>query len=131
MRLLLDLVIYTIAVIIVAYLLPGVHLSLESSSGINDPNFYPDLMTALATALILGLINTFLRPILIFITLPLTILTLGLFILVINTLLVLLASAIVPGFAVDGFWWALLFGIVLWLVNSVLQVVESRLLGTP
>jgi putative membrane protein len=131
MRLLLDLVIYAIAVIIVAYLLPGVHLSLESSSGINDPNFYPDLMTALATALILGLVNTFLRPILIFITLPLTILTLGLFILVINTLLVLLASAIVPGFEVDGFWWALLFGIVLWLVNSVLQVVESRLLGTP
>jgi putative membrane protein len=86
-------------------------------------------MVALAVAIVLGLINTFVRPILIFVTFPLTIITLGLFILVINTLLILLAAAIVPGFAVDGFFWALLFGIVLWLVNSVLQAVESKLLG--
>jgi len=73
----------------------------------------------------LGAINAILRPILIFLTLPLTIMTLGLFVLVINALLVLLASYIVPGFIVDSFWSAFLFGIVLAIVSWVLQIFEK------
>jgi putative membrane protein len=101
------------AILIAAYLLPGVAVE--------------GVLAALVTALILGLVNAFIRPILIVFTLPLNILTLGLFTLVINALLILLAAAIVPGFAVQGFWWALLFGIVLAVVNFAL----SPLLTTP
>ena len=96
-----------VAVVIAAYLLPGVAVE--------------GFLAALVTALILGLVNAVIRPILILLTLPLTILTLGLFTLVINALMVLLAAAIVPGFAVLGFWWALLFGIVLAIVNFALS----------
>ena len=95
------------AIIITAYLLPGVAVE--------------GFLAALVTALILGLINAIIRPILILLTLPLNILTLGLFTLVINALLVMLAAAVVPGFAVKGFWWALLFGIVLAIVNFALS----------
>lgn len=96
------------AVIIAAYLLPGVSLS----------GFFP----ALVAALILGILNVFLRPLLILLTLPINIFTLGLFTLVINALLVMLASAIVPGFEVASFWSALIFGIVLFFVNWALGV---------
>jgi putative membrane protein len=78
---------------------------------------------ALGTALILGLINAFIRPVLILLTLPLNILTLGLFTLVINALLILLAAAIVPGFSVQGFWWALLFGLVLAVISYALGTI--------
>jgi putative membrane protein len=101
------------AIIITAYLLPGVAVE--------------GFLAALVTALILGLINAVIRPILILLTLPLNILTLGLFTLVINALLIMLAATIVPGFAVQGFWWALLFGIVLAIVNFAL----SPLLKSP
>lgn len=94
------------AVGITAYLLPGISLS--------------GFFAALVTALILGLINAFIRPVLILLTLPLNILTLGLLTFVINALLVLLTAAIVPGFMVAGFWWALLFSLVLTLINWVL-----------
>jgi len=98
-----------LAIIITAYLLPGVKLT--------------GFFAALVTALILGLINAFIRPVLILLTLPLNILTLGLFTLVINALLIMLAAAIVPGFAVQGFWWALLFGLVLAIVNYALGAI--------
>jgi putative membrane protein len=101
------------AIIITAYLLPGVAVE--------------GFLAALVTALILGLINAIIRPVLILLTLPLNILTLGLFTLVINALLIMLAATIVPGFAVQGFWWALLFGIVLAIVNFAL----SPLLKSP
>lgn len=90
-----------------AYLLPGVHVT----------NFF----SALITALVLGIVNVFLKPLLILLTLPINILTLGLFTLVINAFLVMLADLIVPGFRVDSFWWALLFGLVLWVINSFLS----------
>lgn len=96
-----------VAILITAYLLPGVTVA--------------GFFAALVTALILGLVNAFIRPVLILFTLPLNILTLGLFTLVINALLVMLAAAIIPGFAVRGFWWALLFGIVLAVVNFALS----------
>jgi putative membrane protein len=99
MRFLINWFLYALAIGITAYILPGVHLS--------------GVFAALVTAAILGLVNGVLRPVLFIFTLPLTILTLGLFTFVLNALMVLLAAAIVPGFTVDGFWWALLFSLVL------------------
>jgi len=101
--------IYAVAIIITAYLLPGVRLSGFSA--------------ALVTALVLGLINTFIKPLLLLLTLPLNILTLGLLTFVINALLILLTSSIVPGFNVAGFWWALLFSLVLSVVSYVLAFI--------
>jgi len=97
----------TLAVIIAAYLLPGVAVR--------------SFLTALITALVLGLINAILRPILVILTLPLTVVTLGIFIFVINALLVLLTSAIVSGFEVRSFWWALLFSLLFSLVSFILH----------
>src|ERR1035437_6354517 len=107
MNLFLKLLINSLAVFITGYLLHGVHLD--------------SFWTAVIVAVVLGVVNTFIKPILILFTLPITILTLGLFILVINTLMILLVAAIVPGFKVDGFWWALLFSLVLSILNSFLQ----------
>jgi len=112
MKTLIHFIVSTVAILITAYVLPGVHVS--------------GLLAAFVLAVVLGAINLILRPILIFLTLPITILTLGLFVLVINGLLIMLASYIVPGFAVDNFWWALLFGVVLAIVNWVLQVFEKE-----
>lgn len=70
-------------------------------------------------AVVLALINTFIRPVLLLLTLPINIVTLGLFTLVINALLVMLAAAIVPGFQIASFWTALLFSILLFLINAL------------
>ncbi len=96
-----------LAVMISAYFLPGVHIQ--------------SFTVALIAAVVLGLINAVVKPILVFFTLPITVLTLGLFLLVINGLLVLLASRLVPGFRVDGFLWALAFSIILSIVHSFLE----------
>lgn len=109
MKFLIQWLINALAVGITAYLLPGVRVS--------------GIFAALITALLLGLVNVFIRPLLLILTLPLNILTLGLFTLVINALMVLLVAAIVPGFSVRGFWWAFLFGLVLAIVNYVLNVI--------
>ena len=100
-------IISALAVMITAYLLPGVKID----------NFF----TALVVALMIGIVNAFLRPILILLTLPVTILTLGLFAFVINASLIMFVSFLVPGFTVANFWWALLFSIVLALVNFFLR----------
>lgn len=98
-----------VAIVITAYLLPGVSLS--------------GFGAALITALVLGLINTFIKPVLMLLTLPLNILTLGLLTFVINALLIMLTSALVSGFTVHGFGWALLFSLVLSIVSYILNVV--------
>jgi len=95
-----------VAIAIASYVLPGV--------------FVDSFVIALVLAVVLGAINAILKPILIFLTLPINILTLGLFTLVINAMLVLLASSIVPGFWVSSFWWAMLFAITLSIVNWAL-----------
>lgn len=102
MNTLLHWLVSALAILVAAYLIPGVSIT---------------LIGAFVLAVVLGLINITLKPILFILTLPITILTLGLFSLVINALLILLASALVPGFAVSGFWAALLFSIVLSLIN--------------
>jgi putative membrane protein len=112
MKTLIHFIVSAIAILITAYILPGVHVS--------------GIFVALVLAVVLGIINAVLRPILIFLTLPLTILSLGLFVLVINGLLIILATYIVPGFVVDSFWWALLFGIVLAVVSWVLGMFDPE-----
>lgn len=107
MVILIHWLITTVAIIISAYVLPGVTVT--------------GLFAALVTALVLGFLNAIIRPILLILTLPLNILTLGLFTFVINALLIMLTSAIVPGFEVRNFWWALLFSLVLSLINYVLN----------
>ena len=109
MKILIKWLLMTVSIMITAYLLPGV--SVQSFG------------TALVTALVLGLINALLRPILIVLTFPFTIITLGLFIFVLNGLLVLLTSAIVTGFSVMNIWWAILFSIVFSIVSFVLHQV--------
>lgn len=107
MEIIISLILSTIAVFVTAYLLPGVHLSGWGA--------------ALVLAVVLGVINAFIRPILLILTLPINILTLGLFTLVIIALCVLLASMVVPGFHVDSFWWAMAFGVVLALISAVIH----------
>lgn len=80
-----------------------------------------DFATALLTAIVIGLLNAILKPILIFFTLPLTILTLGLFTFVISAIMILLASKFVPGFTVTNFWYALLLSLILSIVNGIIR----------
>jgi putative membrane protein len=74
---------------------------------------------ALLVALVLAIANAFVKPILIIFTIPLTVLTLGLFLLAINAIIILMVDYFVPGFTVDGFWWALAFSLVLSVFNSL------------
>jgi len=107
MKAIVSLVVNTFAVFLSAYLLPGVNVD--------------SIFTALVVAIVLGIANTLLRPILILLTLPVNIVTLGLFIFVINGILILLTSAVVPGFFVQNFWWAILFSLVLTLISWFLS----------
>ncbi len=107
MRILLSLILSTLAVFVTTQIVPGSHVN--------------SVTTAFIVAIVLGIINAFIRPILLILTLPINILTLGLFTLVIMALCSLLASAIVPGFHLDGFWWAMLFAVVLAVINSFLH----------
>lgn len=107
MNLLIRLLISTVAVIVAAYILPGVAVD--------------SFLTAILVAIIMSILNMVVKPIMIILTIPITILTLGLFLFVINALIVLLASSLITGFTVDGFWYALLFSIVLSLINSLLS----------
>lgn len=111
MKLLINWLISTLVIFSAAYLLTGVEVK----------NF----ATALVVALVLGIINAILKPVLILLTLPINIITLGLFTLVINAVLIMLTTFIVPGFTVANFWWALLFGLVLSLVNSFLHKISK------
>jgi putative membrane protein len=94
-----------LAVLITAWLLPGV--------------FVTDYWTALIVALVLSIANVIVKPVLIVLTIPITIFTLGLFLLVINAIIILLADYFVDGFHVEGFWYALLFSIILSIFNSM------------
>jgi len=95
-----------VSVLIAAYILPGVHVEHYGY--------------ALLVALVLAIVNFIVKPILILFTIPITFLTLGLFLLVINALMILLVDFfITPGFLVDGFWWALAFSLILSVLNSL------------
>jgi putative membrane protein len=87
------------------------------SQGIHIDTFW----TAFVFAVVLAILNIFVKPLLILLTLPVTIITLGLFLFVINALVVLLASRFVDGISVAGFWWALIFSLILSVVTSILD----------
>jgi len=95
-----------------AHLLGGVHVT--------------DFWTAFVFAIVLALLNMFIRPILILVTLPVTFITLGLFLFVVNTLIIMLASKFVDGFSIDNFWWALLFSIILSIITSAIDKKEKE-----
>lgn len=107
MKLLFHWIVSALAIGIAAYLIPGADITVSG---------------ALIAAVVLGALNLFIRPILVVLTLPINVLTLGLFTLVINALLILVAVQVVPGFSIDGFWTAVIFGIVLAVVNWVFSL---------
>ncbi|MEN8185898.1 MAG: phage holin family protein [Bacteroidota bacterium] len=107
MNYILKLLLTAVAVIIIGYLLPGVTVD--------------EFTTAIWVAFVIGLLYTFLKPILVVLTIPVTIITLGLFLFVINAIIILLANNLIDGFHVDGFWWALIFSVLLSFVESILH----------
>jgi len=106
MNYILRLVLSALAVVLLANILPGVEVS--------------SFWIALLVALVLSVLDILVKPLLILLTLPVTILTLGLFLLIVNAIIILLADALVNGFEVNGLWWALLFSLLLSLLQSVL-----------
>lgn len=105
MLLLIKWFIMALSVMVASYIIPGV----------NVKGFF----TAMWVALFIGIVNVLVKPFLIFITLPINILTLGLFTFVINALLIMLASSVIKGFDVKGFWIAMIFSVVLSVINFI------------
>lgn len=105
MNLLIRWILNSIALWVVAYLVPGFH--------------YRDWIAIALAAAVLGLLNAIVKPILYFLTLPITILTLGLFLVVLNALMLKLTAALVPGFAIDGWWYAILGALLLAAVSII------------
>ncbi|MGF1557646.1 MAG: phage holin family protein [Flavobacteriaceae bacterium] len=106
MKFILRLLLSALAVIFLSKVLPNV--SVDSYT------------TAIVVALVLSLLNFLVKPIMVILTFPITIVTLGLFLLVINAAIILLADHFIDGFTVTGFWWALLFSLLLSLLQSIL-----------
>ncbi len=108
----LRILVSALAVLITAEILSGVEIS--------------GVPAAVIVALVLSFLNTFLKPILLILTIPITLLTLGLFLLAINSIIILVADYLLDDFYVRNFWWALLFSMILSLINSIL----GNMLGT-
>ena len=104
MKFLLRVLITTVNAFVLAYILPGIAID--------------NIFTAILVALLLGFMDAIVKPILIVLTLPVTIVTLGLFLLVINGIIMLSVGYFIDGFKVDGFWYALLFSLLLSFFNS-------------
>jgi len=112
MKLILRLLATAAIAFILAQILPGVHV-----------NSY---VTAIFFAIVLGLLNIFLKPILIILTLPFTLITFGLFLFIVNTVTVLLASNWVKGFSIDTFGWGLLFSLLLSFITALISKAEQK-----
>lgn len=112
MNFIVKIIISTLAVLVTSYLLP--HSMVEVDG----------FLTAIIVALVLAFLNAVVKPVMIILTVPATFLTLGLFLLVINALIIELADYFVDGFQVHGFWSALLFSLILTLVNSVFEAIR-------
>jgi putative membrane protein len=109
MKLIVKFILSAIAVVLISKLLPGVSVE--------------DYFTAFLVAVVLAVLNLFVRPLLILFTLPATILTLGLFLLVINGLIILLVDHLITGFTVSSIWTAILFSILLTFLQSIFHSV--------
>ncbi len=106
MKFIMRVVVTSVIAFGLSYILSGVHIN--------------TFWTAILFAIVLAIMNAILKPILILLTFSITLLTFGLFLFVINACIILLAEKVVPGFVVDGFWWALLFSLLLSIVSSLL-----------
>jgi putative membrane protein len=111
MRFILKILVSSLAVFFGAYLLDGVYL-----------NGFP---TAILVALVMGFLNAFLKPILVILTIPITLVTLGLFLLVINAVIILLADNVLPGFAVNSFFTAVLYSIIVSIITWILEAIAN------
>ena len=101
-----------VAAYFAAWILPGVDIT--------------DVQTTVIVALVLALLNTFIKPILVILTIPVTVITLGLFLLVINILIIKLTDSLIDGFSVDGWFAALLFSLIVSVVSSILSGLVDR-----
>lgn len=113
MRLIINILVTAVAVYVIAKLLSP-HVSIDN------------LTTAIIFALVLGVLNFFVKPLITLLTLPLTIITLGLFLIVINVIIIMLADKFVDGISIAGFLWALIFGLLLSIVSTVLNKLEKK-----
>ncbi|HNV50977.1 MAG: phage holin family protein [Bacteroidales bacterium] len=112
MKFLIRVILSSFSVIVAGWLLKGVHIE--------------DYLTSILVAFVLAILNVILKPILVFLTIPITLITFGLFLLVINAVIALLASHIVPGFYLEGFWWAIAFSLIVSLLNAIINVENER-----
>jgi putative membrane protein len=112
MRFVLKIFLSSFSVVVAAWLLPGVALR--------------DYLSAILVAIVLALLNTLLKPILVILTIPFTIITFGLFLLVINAAMALLAAYFVDGFYIAGFWWAMGFSIIVSLMNLMINLDDRK-----
>jgi putative membrane protein len=112
MKFLIQLIVSTLAIIVSSLILPGVHIE--------------GALTAIIVAAVLAFLNSIVKPVLVLLTLPITLFTLGFFLLVINALIILLTARLVPGFNVAGFWSALLFSLVLTIMTSVFNSLGKK-----
>ena len=110
--LMISLLINTISIFVVSYVLSGIEID--------------SLVTALVVAVVMALLNVTLKPFLILITIPFTVITFGLFLLVVNVLVLYAAAALIDGFHIAGFWWALVFSLLVSFVNSILSGPKSN-----
>src|SRR3990170_2516102 len=108
MKTVLKLLVSTASILVAAYIIPGVMID--------------SAVTAIIVAVVLGVLNTFARPVLLLLTLPINIVSLGLFTFIINAFLVYLVAMIVPGFGLASFWTALIFSLVVSLVGAFLSM---------
>ena len=108
MRFILKFIIVSLAVFLVSKFLKGI--------------YFQSALSAFIFVAVFGILNILVKPLLVLFTIPITILTLGLFLFVINAVIVLIADAVIPGFDVANFWWALLFSIIISVIQSVTEV---------
>lgn len=113
MSLLKRFIVNCIAVAAGALILPGIHIR-------------NSFLSLIGVTLLLSILNTLLKPLLILLTIPVTIITFGLFLIVINAFIVLIAGNLIDGFAVDGFWWAVLFSLIISFINSLFKDTEKK-----
>lgn len=107
MKFILKILLSAVAVVVLSKILPGV--------------FVDTYTTAIIVAIVLSLLNFIVKPILVILTLPVTVVTLGLFLLIINAIIILLADKLIGGFTVHSIWWALIFSLLLSFAQSILH----------
>ena len=114
MNFLIKILLSSFSVIIASWLLAGVEIR--------------DYLSSLLVAFVLALLNMTLTPLLIILTIPVTIFTFGFFLLVINAMIALIADSIIPGFYIAGFWWALAFSLIVSAINYLINI-DDRSMG--